>query len=185
MAEFAASNYVNASTGVTLFFVDHGFHPWIGIEPPGTYKWGERQAELLAANKIVAWQAKMMTFLQDQLAWSQDEQTQFANKTRQAHLKYKIGDKMYVDARHFASEREKKLLNLKNTRPWEIIQNINNKAYELAIPETLKAAGLTSIFHLWKLHLALNNPFPGQILLSGPPIEISAEDNKDYKAHEE
>ena len=26
IAEFAASNYVNASTGVTLFFVDYGFY---------------------------------------------------------------------------------------------------------------------------------------------------------------
>ena len=56
----------------------------------------------------------MIAFLQDQLAWFQDEQTRFANKTCQTHPKYKIGDKIYVDARHFASEQEKKLLNLKN-----------------------------------------------------------------------
>ena len=55
---------------------------------------------------------------------------------------------MYVDAGHFVSERDKKLLDLKNARPWKIVQNINNKAYKLAIPETLKDAGLTSIFHL-------------------------------------
>ena len=59
----------------------------------------------------------MMTFLQDQLAWSQDEQTRFANKIRQPHPKYKISDKVYVDARHFASERDKKSLDLKNARP--------------------------------------------------------------------
>ena len=27
IAEFAANNYVNASTGITLFFADNGFHP--------------------------------------------------------------------------------------------------------------------------------------------------------------
>ena len=37
---------------------------------------------------------------------------------------------MYMNARHFAPERDKKLLDLKNARLWEIIQNINNKAYE-------------------------------------------------------
>ena len=107
---------------------------------------------------------------------------QFANRTRQLHLKYKISDKVYVDARHFASERDKKLLNLKNSKPWKIIQNINNKAYKLDIPQTLKDAGLTLIFHLWKMHLPPDNAFPGQILPPGPPIEISTKNNAN-KAH--
>ena len=67
MAEFAASNYVNASTGVMLFFADYGFHSQTGIKSLGIYK-DEQKAELLAADKIVKKQAKIMTFLQDQLA---------------------------------------------------------------------------------------------------------------------
>ena len=92
---------------------------------------------------------------------------------------------MYVNVRHFASEKDKKLLDLKNVKPWEIIQNIDNKVYELAIPQNLKERGLTLIFHLWKLYLTPNNPFPGQILPPGPSIEISAEDDKNHEAHKE
>ena len=90
---------------------------------------------------------------------------------------------MYVDVRHFASERDKKSLDLKNAGPWKIVRNIDNKAYELDIPKTLKDAGLTPIFHPWKLHLAPNSPFPGQILLPSSPIDVSAEN--DEEAHEE
>ena len=90
----------------------------------------------------------MISFLQDQSAWSQNKQTQFVNKTCQPHLEYKIDDKVHIDARYFASERDKKLLNLKNAGLWKIIQNINNKVYDLDIPKTLKEAGLTSIFYL-------------------------------------
>ena len=115
IAKFAANNHVNTSTDVTPFFADHSFHPQIDIEPPETYK-REQRAKLLAANKIVCRQEKMMTFLQDQLAWSQDEQTQFANRTHQSHPKYMVGDSVYMNARHFTSERDKKLLNLKNAR---------------------------------------------------------------------
>ena len=88
MAEFATSNHVNTSTSVIPFFADHSFHPQIGIKPSKMYK-GEReqQAKLLAANKIVHRQEKIMSFLQDQLAWSQNEQTQFVNKTCQPHSK--------------------------------------------------------------------------------------------------
>ena len=38
MAEFAASNYINASMKVTQFFTDYGFQPQTGMEPPGKYK---------------------------------------------------------------------------------------------------------------------------------------------------
>ena len=138
----------------------------------------------MAADKIVAREEEMMKFPQDQLAWSQDEQTRFANRGRQPHPEYKIGDEVYVDARHFASERDKKSLDLKNAGPWKIIRNINNKAYELAIPEDLKAAGLNPIFHPWKIHLAPNNAFPGQILPPGPPVLISAEDDEQSHCHE-
>ena len=115
MAEFAISNHVNTLTDVTPFFADHSFHPCTSIKPPGIYK-EEQKAKLLAANKIIAWQGEMMEFLWDQLAWLQDKQAQFANKTRQAHSEYKVEDNIYVNARHFASERDKKLLDLKNAR---------------------------------------------------------------------
>ena len=124
-----------------------------------------------------------MAFLQDQLAWLQDKQTWFANWICQPHLEYKVGNSMYVDARHFASERDKKLLDLKNAGLWKIVRNIDNKTYKLDISETLKDAGITPIFHPWKLHLAPNSPFPGQILPLGPPIKVSAEN--DNKAHKE
>ena len=171
---------------MTPFFANHEFYPCIGIEPPGMFKGeGEQKVKLLVVDKIVFWQEEMMSFLQDQLAWSQDKQTWFMNKTCQPHFKYKIGDKVYVDARHFASERDKKSLNLKNAGPWEIVQNINNKTYKLKILKTLKNAGLTPIFHLWKMYLAPNNVFLGQILPSSPLIKISTKDNKNHEAHKE
>ena len=105
-----------------------------GIEPPGTYG-GERKAELLAADTIVKNQEEMMTFLHDQLAWSQDEQTRFANRGRQPHPEYKIDDEVYVDASHFVSESDKRSLDLKNVGPWKIVRIIDNKAFKLEIPQ--------------------------------------------------
>ena len=67
MTGFAANNYINASMEVTLFFAGYGFHFQTGIEPSSIYK-GEQKAKLLATDKIIIKQAKMMIFLQDQLA---------------------------------------------------------------------------------------------------------------------
>lgn len=112
------------------------------------------------------------TKLKDHLTWAQEEQARHANQGRQPHPDYKVGDKVYINAKEFAPERPSRSLGLKNVRPWEIIRTIENKAYELAIPQQLKDAGLTPISNPWKLHLAPNNPFPGQVLPPNPPILI-------------
>ena len=41
----------------------------------------------------------------------------------------------------------------------------------------MKHAGLIPIFHPWKLHLAPNNLFPGQVLLLESSISIQNNDN--------
>ena len=183
MSEFLANNHVSESTGVTPFFADNGFHPRMGVEYPQAYEGAGRRAELMAADKIVANQKEMVSYLQDQLTWAQQEQTHWANQNRQPHPEYKVGDMVYVDARHFASERDSKSLSMKNAGPWKIVRNIGNKAYELDIPQQMKDSGLTPIFHPWKLHLAPSSPFSGQILEPELPILVSSSDGS--KVHKE
>ena len=118
MAEFLANNHINESTGMTPFFADNGFHPWTGVKPPQAYQQGASQkAKLLAADRIVANQKETVSYLQDQLTWSQQEQAHWANQNRQPHPEYKVGDVVYMDARHFASERDSKSLSMKNAEP--------------------------------------------------------------------
>ena len=170
---------------MTQFFADNGFHPRTGVEAPQAYQQGaSRKAELLTADRIVKQQEETRSFLQDQLLWSQQEQAHWANQNRQPHPEYKVGDMVYVDARHFnAGHCESKSLGSKNAGPWKIIRNIANKAYELEIPQQMKDAGLTAVFHPWKLHLAPGDPFPEQILEPGPLILVSSSDGSE--AHEE
>ena len=184
MAEFLANNHIKESTGMTPFFADNGFHPRTGVEPPQAYQQRtSRKAELLTADKMVANQEETVQFLQDQLVWAQEEQAHWANQNRQPHPEYRVGDMVYVDARHFASKQDSKSLSMKNAGPWKILQNIDNKAYKLEVPHQMKDARLTPIFHPWKLHLAPSNLFLGQILEPGPLVFVSSSDGS--KAHEE
>ena len=184
MAEFSANNHINESTGMTSFFADNGFHPCTGVELPQAYQQGTSQkAKLLAADKIVANQKETVSYLQDQLTWSQEEQAHWVNQNRQPHPEYNVGDIVYVDARHFASKKDSRSLSMKNAGPWKIVRNIANKAYELEIPQQMKEARLTPICHPWKLHLAPTSPFPGQILEPEPHVFVSSGDGS--KAHKE
>ncbi len=177
-----ANNFVNTSTGMSPFFADKGYHPRTGAEPPETYtKRGNTKLE--HADKIVARTEATREWLQTQIAWAQEEMEWHANRTQQPHPEYWLGDEVYVDARHFAAERPSRSLGLKNAGPWKITRVIDNKAYELDIPQDLKDAGLTPIFHPWKLHLAPSNPYPGQAQEPQPAIMITEGD--DDEVHEE
>jgi hypothetical protein len=181
-AEFAGNNFDHSATGITPFFAEHGYHPRSGVEPPGTY--GRRgRAEIEQADKIIARVKAMQEYLQNQLAWAQEDYERFANAHRQPHPEYRVGDQVYVDARHFAAERPSRSLGLKNAGPWKIIRIIDNKAYELDLPEYLKRRGLTPIFHPWKFHLAPTNPYPGQRPEPEPPILVTEAGETD--PHEE
>ena len=59
-------------------------------------------------------QEEMSLFLQDQLIWAQQDQAYLANLHCQPHLKLNIGNMVYMNAKHFASERENKSLSSKN-----------------------------------------------------------------------
>ena len=48
----------------------------------------------------------------------------------------------------------------------------------------MKEAGLTPVFHLWKLHLAPSDPFPGQVLEPGPAIIVGDDDHDEWKVLE-
>ena len=52
MAEFAASNYVNTSIRMTLFFADYRFHPCTSIKLSETYN-SKQKTEFLVADQIV------------------------------------------------------------------------------------------------------------------------------------
>ena len=152
---------MNESTGVTPFFANNGFYFCTEIEPSQTFGSVNQKAELLSADKIVANQQEMASFLQDQLVWAQKKQAHWANQNCQPHPGYKVEDMVYVDARHFASKKSNKSLSMKNVRPWKILWNITNKAYKLEIPQQMKKAGFTPVFYLLKMHLAPTNLFPG------------------------
>ena len=132
-AEFAANNFVSQSTGMTPFFANHGYHPRTGAEPPGTYE-ATTNAEMEAADKIVERAEAVRLWLQDQLAWAQEEYERYANAHRQPHPEYRVGDQVYVNARHFAAERASKSLGYKNAGPWRVTRVIDGKAYELELP---------------------------------------------------
>ena len=181
-AELSMNSRENSAIGMSPFFANHGYHPRTGIEPPGTYE-GRGKAEIEVADKMVERLEAIRKHMSEKMAWAQGEYQEQANRQRQPHPNYRIGDSVYVDARHFAGERPSKSLGFKNLGPWKITRVIDNKAYEVDLPEHFRKAGVTPIFHPWKLHLSPMNPYPGQSPDPQGPVMITGADNE--AEHEE
>ena len=49
--------------------------------------------------------------------WVQNKQAQFANQNYKPYPEYRIGDKVYVNARHFVLEKSKNCLILRMQGP--------------------------------------------------------------------
>ena len=174
-AEFAANNYENASTGLILFFADHGYHSRSGAEfSESYYQKKPRKDDLIRVDKIIERQKTIQQFLIERLLAVQNDYQKNANTFKQPHSDYKIENLVYVNVKDFFSARQSKSLNFKNFESWRIVKNIDNKAYELNIFENLKSARVVPIFHSWKLHLTSSNSFSEQIIIPKPSILIQS-----------
>ena len=182
-AEFTANNHANESTGMTPFFASYGHHPRTGAEPPKPST--TRNPMLEAADKLVDRTEAIRQWLQDEICWAQEEQERQANKHRAPHPEYRLGDLVYVNAKHFAAQRPSVSLGYKNAGPWPIIRIIDNKAYELRLPDHMLNDGVHPVFHPWKLHLAPNNPYPGQVQEPQPAIIVTGDEDGEDEPHEE
>jgi hypothetical protein len=138
---------------------------------------------VLEADKLVKRTEDINDFLCTELTWAQEAYTRHANRHRQPHPAYRIGDRVFVDARHFKLQRESQSLAPKNLGPWPIVRIIDHKAYEVKLPPQMEEAGVTPVFHPWKLHLASKDPYPGQLEDPEPPILI--QDVEEEEPHEE
>lgn len=86
-----------------------------------------------------------------------------------------------LDGRNIKITRPNKSLDHKNMGPYKIIRAINNSAYELDLPSSMK--NVFPVFHPWLLHRIIDDPLPSQKQPPPPPVHID-ENGADHPAEE-
>lgn len=172
-AEFSGRISVSDTTGISPFFALYGFHP----TTPGESLLPHFRDPRLSTDSSTSASAqeravRTLDFLHSHIKWSQDRQSESANAHRRLHPRYIPGDLVFIDTRHFANDRTSKSLGFKRIGPCAIVRSIDNKAYEVALPQSLADAGVSNVFHPDKLSLAPSSSFPGQRHPDPPPLMI-------------
>ena len=96
LAEFAYNNAPSATTGVSLFFANKGYHPNISVFP-------ERDMTSTQARDYTIDLDSLHQFLQEEMANAQKCYQGPADARRSPAPDFKVGDQVYVKAKYFWS----------------------------------------------------------------------------------
>lgn len=169
LAEFAYNNSPSATTKVTPFFANYGFHPRYQIlhKPETT---------LPAQPEIQEFQdrmEKLSTFLRSEIRFAQDIQAEQANKHRIPPPVFKVGQRVWLLRKFISTTRPSSKLDFKRLGPFPITRKISTHAYELELPNSVK---LHPVFNVSLLEPTANDPLPGQKQVSPPPVIVNGEE---------
>ena len=116
MAQLAISNHDSASTGMSLFFLDHGYHLEIldlqePISPPVRLKSMKDIAE-----NIVMKMKGALELAQTDLATTQQHQEEYTNHHWNVAPIYQPGSKVWLDLRDIRTDRPSKKLDARHAK---------------------------------------------------------------------
>jgi transposase InsO family protein len=172
LAEFAINNRDSASTGVSPFFLAHGFNAElfnVTISPTN------ETSPIGRADRIARKISETVEWCTAAMAEAQQMQENSANRSREPAVSFKIGDRVWLNLRNIKTERPCKKLDWKNGK-FTVTEKIGSHAYRLNTPP-----GIHNVFNVQLLRLANSDPLPGQKVSDPQPPAILVDGEEEYE----
>ena len=173
IAEFTYNNAPNASTGISPFFANKGYHPNITIHP-------EYQLASQNAHDFIVNLDELHSVLRDEIARAQSRYKEQADRTRISAPEFPIGSKVYVLAEHIRSTRPTEKFAEKYLGPFIVVERVGSLSYQLQLPNYMNR--IHPVFHVSQLEPAIENTIPNRVQSPPPPIEVEGEEEYEVEA---
>lgn len=165
-AEFSYNNSEHSSISQSPFFANFGFHPTFipnlpVYTPIPTVT--ERITILQEAQK------RLMEILKE----AQENYKKAADRHRRSKPNFKVGDKVWLSTKNLKQKIPSPKLGQKFIGPFKIISQINQVAFCLELPTSMK---IHPVFHVSLLKPFHDNSFTGRIMAPPPPIIVEGEE---------
>lgn len=157
MVEGAINKRTSNSTGFSPFFLLHGYHADPISVATENCNAPEETSEG-AAERIVKKIKSAQDWAQAAMAAAQEKQERYYNRHRKPAPMYKVGDEVWLDTRHWRTDRPCKKLDMKN-RKYKVTGVVNSHSYRLDVPGKKNDS-----FHVELLRPAASDHFPSQEL---------------------
>jgi len=161
LVEFAYNNAPGATTGVSLFFANKGYHPNLSVYP-------ECNMTSARAHDYTVNLESLHQYLCEEMANVQLHYQGLANVKHTPALDFQVGNQVYVKAKYFWSTQPSKKLSEKNLGPYAIIVQVGSLSFTLCLPDSM--CTVHPVFHVSQLEPAIPNTILDQIQPPLPPV---------------
>ena len=164
--EFAYNNAPSATTGVSPFFANKGYHLNITIHPECNI------ASSRACNFAIDLN-ELQSTLKAEISAVQQCYQKSADAQCSPTPDFKVGDKVFVKTQFFQTTWPSKKLSEKYLRPYEIISQPGTLSFTLCLLESMHS--VHPVFHKSMLEPATSNTFSKRIQPAPAPVIINGE----------
>ena len=133
LVEFAYNNALSATTGVSSFFANKGYHPNLSVYP-------EQDIASSRARDFVLNLNELQDMLKEEIAKAQRQYQPSADSRRQQPPDFQVGQSVFVRSQYFRTTRPSKKLSEKYLGPYEIIAQPSPQSFTLCLPDTMRTA---------------------------------------------
>ena len=166
MAEFTYNNTLNATTGLTPFYANKGYHPRITVHP-------KHDIASTRARDFAVDLDDLHQQLQSHISDTQKKYSVSTDKCQTPLPDFKIRDKVFVKSNNICTTRPSKKFAEKYLGPFEIIAQVGSVSFTLHLPDSMRS--IHPIFHISMLEPSTPNQFPNQIQIPKPLIIINSD----------
>ena len=169
LAEFAANNAVNASTGYSPFVLNAGETPTL----PEALVVGQEQSSNQAVTDVLQTMKEALATAQQNLVQAQQRTKKQVDRTRRA-VEWKQGDQVLLSTRHLRTFATHLPMKLKRrwVGPFTIEQVISPVAYRLDLPQGWQIHPTFHVSHLKAYH---RHPEFEREVEPPPPVLVDGE----------
>ena len=164
--EFAYNNALSATTGVSPFFANKGYHPNITVH-------SEHNIASSRACDFAVDLDELQSTLKAEISAAQQCYQKSTDARHSPAPDFKVGDKVFVKAQFFRTTRPSKKLSEKYLGPYKIISQPGTLSFTLYLPESMRF--VHPVFHVSMLEPATSNTFSKRIQPAPAPVIIDRE----------
>jgi hypothetical protein len=164
LVEFTFNNAPSATTGVSPFFANKGYHPNITIHP-------EHDLALQCACQFAVDLDDLHTMLKTEIVEAQHHYQRSADSRQLPAPEFTVGDKVLIKAQFFWTTRPSKKLSETYLSPYEIIVCPGTHSFTLCLSNSM--CTIHPVFHVSMLEPATPNSFSDHS--DPPPVVVDRE----------